>query len=79
MNISDAHPPIFKCPDGYSIVQSNMSESGYICQSYSPKKPVQSLFINVTELTGKVKDPIPKDPIIIKSAFFMQNPIISSS
>lgn len=33
----------------------------------------------MTELTAKVKDPIPKARIKIQSAFFMKNPLISSS
>ena len=33
----------------------------------------------MTELTAKVQAPIPKVPIHIQSAFFMKNPIISSS
>jgi hypothetical protein len=79
MNLTDVNPPLFSCPDGYFIVYTNTSDSGYLCQSYEPVKPVHTQFVNVTEITARVKEPVPKQPPVIKSAFFMSNPVISSS
>jgi hypothetical protein len=34
MNMTDMNPPVFECPAGQFIVQSNLSDKGYICQTY---------------------------------------------